>query len=75
MNNKYLEQRKKFERFNRWEEKQIKKLPVERKVWQFAQLFLLKNYLPEETVKRSQQEHLNNLIRIQKLIKKQMKKL
>ncbi len=69
MNNKYSEHLQKLEKFNRWETEYLKKLSVEKKIRQFIQLFQLQEYLPEETVRRAHEEHLANLIQIQKMFR------
>jgi hypothetical protein len=67
MNKAYLNYQKKLEKFNRWEEDYLKNIPLEKRIWQFFQLYQLKNYMPEEIVRRIQEEHLECLIKSQKI--------
>jgi hypothetical protein len=70
MKNKYLEYQEKMDNFNRWEEEYLKNLSVERKLWQFVQLYQLKEYFPKTVVTRIHNEHLENLIESQKILSK-----
>jgi hypothetical protein len=70
MKNNYLEYQKKMDKFNRWEEEYLKNIPVERKLWQFVQLYQLKDYLPKNIVHRAHDEHLENLIETKKTLRK-----
>ena len=75
MNIKYKEYQRKLDKFNLWEEKYLKNLSVERKLWQFVQLYQLKEFLPIETVQRAHEEHLNNLIETQNIFREFHKKM
>lgn len=75
MSNEYTEHLQKLQKFNRWETEYLKKLPVEKKMWQFIQLYRLKEYLPEATVRRAHEEHLANLIRVQKIFREMNEKM
>jgi hypothetical protein len=75
MNIKYKEYQRKLDKFNLWEKIYLKNLSVERKLWQFAQLYQLKEFLPKETVQRAQEEHLNNLIETQKIFREFYEKM
>ena len=65
--------RERLNRFNRWEEEQIKNKTEEEKLNQFEILYnLLWGQLSKAEIENARQIHLQNLIRIQRNLRKKV---
>lgn len=71
MNPEYEEYTKKLNKFNKWELEYLANLPVEQKIQQFIELYDIKPN--PKILNRKYKEHLTNLIKINKVLKKSVK--
>ncbi len=74
MKNAYEMMLFKMSKFNEWKRNYMQKLPVQRRLEQFSILYDLCIESQKETIERMHKEHLQNLIKTKKILKKAWKK-
>ncbi len=74
MKNEYEIMLLKMSKFNEWERNYMKNLPVQKRLEQFSILYDLCIESQKETIERMNDEHLQNLIAMKKILKKAGKK-